>query len=118
MKPVGIIKHLPPAWEKASGGIEFIRSISLAINSGKANWHMSFAVKPRLEVIYLYVAFGGFVQFRVNIMDYKGGIGKMNMYGGEFLAAWWAICTGPMVFPPSPIPMRGFRGFRYTEALW
>lgn len=95
-----------------------VRKIRKEINEGKSFWFMSFPVRPKTKVLYLYVAFDGHIQFRVNIMDYRAGDGKTNLYGGSFFAKVWAICTGPMMFPPRPIPMRGFRGFRYTEELW
>ena len=114
--PTGIIKCLPDAWIKHTGGLDYIRAIKE--KDGVPCWHMSFPTRPQVEVLHLYVLFSGHVQFRVNIMEFKSGLGKMNLYGGSFLAKWWAVCTGPMVFPNPPILMRGFRGFRYTEALW
>ena len=117
-QPTGIIKCLPPAWVQKSGGLQYVKSIRKTIDSGEHQWFMSFPTKPRREVLHLYVLFDGHVQFRVNIAVWRGGNGLMNMYGGQFLAKWWAVCTGPMTFPPKPVPMRGFRGYRYTEELW
>ena len=95
-------------------------SLKPDIDSGTAQWYMSFPNHPRAEVLHLYVVFGGLVQFRVNIMEFRPSSGR-NMklsYGNEFFAKYWAVCTGPMSFPPEPVPMAGFRGYRYTGALW
>ena len=115
----GIIKCLPDSWVKQSGGLKYIRSIKPGIDVGMRNWWMSFPTRPRLTVLYLYVAFGGAVQFRVNIAEFQENLGPIRMsYGTEFTARFWAICTGPMVIPGGLVPMKGFRGYRYTEDLW
>lgn len=119
-QPTGIIKCLPKPWMEQSGGIEYIRSIKEDIDSGAALWHMSFPTLPRQEVLHLYVLFDGHIQFRVNIVEFRPSTGKhMKLsYGNEFLAKYWAVCSGPMVFPKPPFPMTGFRGYRYTGDLW
>lgn len=92
--------------------------IATKIEAGESFWWMSFPSRPRLDVLHLYVVFNGYAQFRVNIMEWRQGDGLTNMYGGKFYAKLWAVCTAPLVIPPRPFPMKGFRGYRYTEGLF
>jgi len=118
-QPTGIIKCLPQAWVDECGGVEKIMSCKKEIDGGESNWYMSFPNKPRRDVLHLYVVFDGLIQFRVNIMEFKDMETPVRMtHGAEFTVKLWAICTGPMVIPSRPLPMKGFRGYRYTAGLF
>lgn len=117
-QPCGILKCLPVQWVERTGGMDYVQRIRQAIDDGRSMWWMSFPTRPRYDVLHLYVVFDGLVQFRVNIVEYRSGHGMTKMYGGTFRANFWALCTGPLVTPISPCPIKGFRGFRYTHKLF
>jgi hypothetical protein len=71
--------------------------------------------------LHCYILVGGRVRLRANISHWEAGTGSaIESWDGHDLsgAKYWAILTGPVVYPPEPINMRGFQGFRYTEELW
>lgn len=73
---------------------------------------------PVHEVLTAFVCFKGFVQYRAIIVKFL----KMEPV---FLPSYehpeprnWMVTTGPVIKAPTPIPMKGFRGFRYTNNLF
>lgn len=86
-------------------------------------WNFKLKNLPTIEVPYVYFLFGGFFQYRLNLMCYERGVEKWfsDMPDGEewhFPKTNWVLATGPVVKPPYEMPQKGFQGFRYTTKLF
>lgn len=92
-----------------------------ALHEGKIETiYVALAQRPTKDVLHIYMLVGGEIICRMNIAGFEDGRGwELDCWDGvKRSAAWWALCTAPVSYPPERIPMRGFQGFRYTESLW
>lgn len=69
---------------------------------------------PVHEVTTCYVCFHGKIQYKAVVVEYLRNTKPFP----DFEQRNWLVLTGPVEKPPHEIPMRGFRGFRYTQHLW
>jgi hypothetical protein len=115
----GIIRCLPSCYGDASIGAHRMRLSLECLEEGVIeSIGIALAAKPRIEVLHIYLVAEGEVKVRLNIADYEPGY-KLKCWDNQFRTPkFWAVCTAPVSRPPSQMKMRGFQGFRYTEALW
>lgn len=76
---------------------------------------------PTAKVGYCYLVFGGKVQYKLEIKEFrKESTGSFNDGGIERIYTNKNLCVmqGPCIPAPFDIPMKGFQGFRYTEYLF
>lgn len=77
---------------------------------------------PTTKVMYAYFVFGGKVQYRADVssyeknktMDFPRPDGDRRIFENKN----WIVLCGPVIKAPYDIPMKGFRGFRYTELIF
>lgn len=126
-RPTGIIRALPyfGASEKDEPGAtrKAYRRMRLAFKSlelGDGPIYIALSQRPTKEVLHCYIIVGGQVRVRANIAGYANGNGlDIECWDGTLRKSkWWAVLTAPVSWPTEAVPMRGFQGFRYTEALW
>jgi hypothetical protein len=111
----GIIRTLPKHyrvndhWENAIIGLErgILETVCIMLPG-----------VPKKVVLHIYLIIDGKIELRLNIVDYKVLDVVRSFDGSIYRRNFWAICTGPVSRPEKIIEMRGFQGFRYTEALW
>jgi hypothetical protein len=120
-QPVGIIKTMPESWVKAlPDGVDgwerdFMRKCNTRENY---YWRFSLCAKPRYDVLYFYILFQGAIRYRANIISYDGP-GDVKCYTGEMFSAQEWVCVGaPVIKLKEPVPMKGFRGFRYAMEMY
>lgn len=86
-------------------------------------WNFKLTNLPKHDVAWVYFVFGGFVQYRLNLVEYERNVSKVfndapDGHPRSFPACNWVIASGPARPAPFDIPMRGFQGFRYTQKLF
>lgn len=86
-------------------------------------WNYRLTNLPLHDVAWVYLIFDGFIQFRLNMVQYERDVSKVFKDGPdkkvrEFPNANWVILAGPAVKPPHDWPQKGFQGFRYTTKLF
>jgi hypothetical protein len=117
-RPTGIIRTLPSLEGDQIGAIRYEQSVKL-LEKGKIEAiYIALPSIPKIEVLYLYLIVGGKVTVRMNIAGYEPGDSKKCWDGKIRQPKVWAVCTGPVSFPPEEMKRRGFQGFRYTGDLW
>lgn len=79
---------------------------------------MRLGAVPKYEVMYVYLCIGNRIRYRANFVMYHGP-GEFTFTDGKRLygRAWVVLC-GPVARAPRDIPMRGFRGFRYSDIIF
>lgn len=122
-RPTGIIRTLPgqaKTYEFGQGRDRMMRSYA-ALQDGLIDTILiALSQMPKVDVLHLYVLVGGEIVCRMNIVEYQNGKDfELKCWDGEVRTSnYWAVCSAPVEYPPEPIKMRGFQGFRYTEGLW
>lgn len=108
---------------KERGGYRnWVQEFMLAMeqHEGKNPWvyWMRLGNQPKKDFSYIYLCIGGKIRFRT----YNGGIrGEMSptfASGRSMYGKAWVLLSGPVERPRQPFPMKGFRGYRYTEKLF
>lgn len=126
-RPTGILRTLPyfgasdaseagrrEAYKKMLGAFK-------RLEAGGAGIWIAMANKPKHDVLHCYIVVGNQVRVRANIAGYSAGNNlQFECWDGELRRAnFWAVLTSPVSWPPEPIKIRGFQGFRYvTVPLW
>jgi len=124
-RPTGIIRTLPyssASTAKAERRVAFRRAIG-AFRSmdrlGDSEWiYIAMQAQPKAEVLHCYIVMDGAVRLRANIAGFEPGDSRECWDGSERRPKYWMVLTAPVSFAPHKIKMKGFQGFRYTEALW
>jgi hypothetical protein len=124
--PIGIILTMPRAFFEDRKMTEeaFCKSFERYMQRDDALWNYKKKLLPTEDVAFVYLVWGGKVQFRCNFVCYERNVSKAfdDSWDGKtrsFPGANWIILTGPAVRPPREIPMKGFQGHRYvTKELW
>jgi hypothetical protein len=83
-------------------------------------WMRQGSCPRRSDLLYVYLCIGGKVRFRAFFAGSQGE-GEMTFSdGSKLFGSAWVILGGPVERPPrgQEFPMKGFRGFRYTEKLF
>jgi len=116
--PDGIIITISREMLKEKGYRNWLRNFYKAMENDGLTYWMRQGVKPKHDVLYVYLCIGGKIRFRANYVG-PYGPGWMKFSDGKkmYAPAWVALC-GPVVKAPFNIPWKGFRGFRYTEKLF
>lgn len=113
-RPDGIIKSMPIEFiEKMGGEKKFDDKFRRYLNRGTGWWYFSLSGKPRCEILYFYLLFGGYVRYRANILDYLPA-GEMMTIDGLMHSRCWVRVSAPVIKFKKPYPRKGFQGFRYT----
>jgi hypothetical protein len=118
-RPTGILRTLPSMLDPTSPGSVRYKSSIAALNRGRLDAvYIALQSKPKIDVLHLYLIIDGKVHARLNIAGYQPGDSRQCWDRTVRTPKFWAVCTGPVSFPPVPVLRRGFQGFRYTEELW
>lgn len=90
------------------------------VNGRKDDWVFNHFISsiPRQPVTHCFLCFGGYVRMRVNVVEFLCNKEMRFKDGAYFEPRNWMVATGPVTLPPVEIPMKGFRGFRYSEKLF
>ena len=97
---------------------DFLEAMDTWNQEETITYWMRQGAKPKHEVQYVYLVIGNKVRFRANLVCYDGPCEVRFRRGNTMFARAWIVLTGPVVRPPHDIPMKGFRGFRYTKELF
>ena len=118
-RPTGIIRTLPSLDGDTSPGSVRYKSSLQALNRGRLDAiYIAMQSIPAIDVLHMYLIVEGRVHVRLNIPGYIPGDERECWDRQIRKPKYWAVCTGPVAFPPEPMLRRGFQGFRYTEELW
>ena len=118
IRPTGIIRTLPSLEPGHIGRKRYEASIKGLERGIVPAIYIALAQLPRIEVLHLYLLIEGEITVRLNIAGYEDGDARECWDKTIRKPKYWALCTGPVSYPPEPMKMRGFQGFRYTEGLW
>lgn len=124
-KPEGIMLTLPKVFfeDRKWDYVGFNKMFEKFMSHEGAIWNFKLTNLPKHDIGWVYLCYNGFVQFRVNFVQYERNVSKMFADGPKkairkFPNANWVILTGPAVKPPYEWPQKGFQGFRYTTYLF
>jgi hypothetical protein len=118
-RPTGIIRTLPgeaKTYEFAKD--RMMRSYNALEKGLIPAIYVALAQRPKVEVLHIYMLVGGQIICRMNLAAWRENWTLECWDGVERYARFWAVCSAPVSYPPEPIKMRGFQGFRYTTELW
>lgn len=120
-RPEGIIITVSQDMIKENGYRHWLRNFLHAMDHYALDWTYWWKQgnRPKRDetIQHVYLVIGGKIRFR----GLYGGCrsGEHTFSDGETkFAKAWVVMSGPIERPPHPIPMKGFRGFRYTEKLF
>lgn len=117
-RPTGIIRTLP-SLEPGNVGKQKYEASVKALEAGRIDAiYIALQAIPTKDVLHLYLIIEGKIDVRLNIAGYEPGDSRKCWDGSYRAPRFWAVCTGPVSKPESPIKQRGFQGFRYTGDLW
>lgn len=123
--PDGIIVTLPVAFfqERKMSPADFERYFVKVMSEEDCLWHYKLTNLPKQDVLYVYFVFDGFLQYRLNLVQYERGTEKVFNDTPDGIERYfeptnWVICSGPAVKCPTEIQMKGFQGFRYCETIF
>lgn len=123
--PEAILLTLPVAFFKDRGMTysEFEKYFDGVMSDPDSLWNFKLTNLPTMDVAWAYLVFDGFVQYRLNLVQYERNVSKQFNDTPDgivrvFEACNWVILCGPPVKAPLDIPMRGFQGFRYSKQLF
>jgi len=116
--PDGIIITISAGMLKEKGILNWTRNFKRAMDSEGWSYWFRQGAKPKYDILYVYLCILGRVRYRINYVGSETGFKKFLNDGEGMYAKVWLITCGPLVEAPQKIPMKGFRGFRYTEFLF
>lgn len=118
--PEGIIITISAGMLKEKGYRNWLRNFLDAMDKHDQDWTywMRQGAKPKRDILYVYLCIGGKIRFRAFYGGSDGPSEKEFSDGKKLFARAWVILSGPLERAPYTIPMKGFRGFRYTEKLF
>ena len=119
-RPTGIIRTLPSLYADPENiGRKRYEASMKALAAGKLDCiYVALQSIPKIEVLHIYLLIEGEIKVRLNIAGYEPGSAAECWDRTIRTPKYWAICTGPISYPPEPMKRRGFQGFRYTSNLW
>lgn len=121
-RPSGIIRTLPSLYSDRNevAHDRMKRSIEDLAAGRIPAVYIALSQKPKIEVLHMYLVIGNKITVRMNIAGYEPGDNVEIECWDKISRSpkWWAICSGPVSYPPTEKPWRGFQGIRYTEDLW
>jgi len=118
----GIIITISQAMLKEKGYRNWLRNYLDAMKRNAEGedcyYWMRQGAQPKRDINYVYLCVGGLVRYRSFFAgSYPAGTVEFTD-GREMFANAWILLGGPVERAPHRIPMKGFRGFRYTEKLF
>lgn len=113
-----IIITISLAMLKEKGYRNWRRNFLEAMAKEDCTYWMKQGAQPKRELLYVYLCIGGKIRFRANFVMSEGRGHKTFSDGKTDYARAWVILAGPVTYPPAPVHMKGFQGFRYTEKLF
>jgi hypothetical protein len=123
--PDGIILTFPKMFfeDRGMSASEFEKLFERQMRPDGSYWNFKLTNLPKHEVLYVYLVFDGFIQFRCNLVGYERNVSKSfkdspDQQVREFPNCNWVIFTGPVVRPTEDFPKQGFQGFRYTHKIF
>jgi len=119
-QPTGIIKTMPESWiMRLPTGLKNWEKTFLKMNEVEGNyWIFNLPGKPKYDVLYFYLLFDKAIRYRANIIGYEKEK-TIKCYTREFKhGRIWVQVSAPVIKLSSPVPMKGFQGFRYTEEVY
>lgn len=119
-QPDGIIITISQGMLKEKGLKNWLRNFLHAMAQEDWSYWMRQGVKPKQDILFVYLCIGGKVRYRANFVMTAGPCIKQFNDGKEMFAKAWIVMAGPIARPArgDSWPMKGFRGFRYTEKLF
>jgi hypothetical protein len=119
-QPDGIIITISQGMlkERKGGYRGWLKEFMQAMDNENWTYWMRQGAKPKHPILYVYLCIGGKVRFRSTFVSTEGPCEMAFESGKKMFAKAWIIMCGPVVKAPSDFPMKGFRGFRYTEKLF
>jgi len=121
-RPTGIVRTLPSLYAEKEliGAKRYQQSIKLLAAGRIAAIYIALQSIPKHDVLHVYLIVDGLVDVRLNIAGYEPGDSRECWDETIRKPKFWAVCTGPVSFPPETFARKGFQGFRYTstEELW
>jgi hypothetical protein len=123
--PDAIVLTLPVAWfeDRQMTIDQFKEMFEAYMQEEEAIWNFKLTNLPKHDIAYVYLVFGGQIQYRCNFIQYERGVAK-DFYDApdgivrSFPPNNWVLFTGPAVKPPHEWPQKGFQGFRYATTLF
>jgi len=121
--PEGILLTIPERFfNDYPGGEKTFRKIIEDMNTKDFyTWGNTISSIPKLPVIYCYLCFKGFIQYRTNIVQFSKNQSREYNDGGiirVFENKNWVDLTGPIIKAPEEFPKKGFQGFRYVQKIF
>lgn len=120
--PAGILITMPAKFfEEAYTPDTFTRIMAIGNEREDFVWGQTISAIPTLEVEYVYLVFGGKVQYRLSILNYERNVTKRfddEAVTRVFENKNWVNLCAPIVKAPSDFFMRGFQGFRYADFIF
>jgi hypothetical protein len=117
-QPDGIIITISQNLLKERGARNWLKDYFDAMDRENYTYWMRLGTIPKIEVLYIYLVIGNKVKYRSKFVCFKHGSTETFENGKTITAKAWVVICGPIVKAPHEIPMKGFRGFRYTEKLF
>ena len=113
-EPDGIIINVPQDFLTRKGYTqEGLIKWYNGMNKDDRTFYHYIAHIPTVDVLHVYVCFGGKVQLKAR----KGAFLRDEVVMGDGPRHWVVTC-GPVIIAPHEILQRGFQGFRYTSKLF
>lgn len=116
--PDAIIITISAEMLKEKGLRKWLRSFLETMSREDWTYWMRQGAKPKHSILWVYLCIGNKVRYRANFVMSEGP-GEMKFSDGtKMFAKAWIVMAGPVVKAPGEFPMKGFRGFRYTQKLF
>ncbi len=103
---------------KEKGLRNWLRGFLEAMSKDDWTYWMRQGAKPKYPILWVYLCIGNKVKYRANFVMTEGPREMTFSNGDKMFAKVWIVMCGPVVKAPGDFPMKGFRGFRYTEKLF
>jgi hypothetical protein len=117
-QPDGIIITISEKMLREKGYRNWLRNFLYAMGTDDCLYYMKQGAPPKRKILYVYLCIAGKIRYRANFVHASSAAYVTFSNGERMFARAWVALTGPVVKPKDVFPMKGFRGFRYTEKLF
>lgn len=117
-RPDGIIITISQGMLREKGYKNWLRNFLDAMSKEDWTYWMRQGSKPKYDFLYVYLNIGGKIRYRANFVSTEGPGEKTFSDGKRMYGKAWIVMCGPVMKAPALHPMKGFRGFRYTETIF
>lgn len=117
--PDGIIITISASMLKEKGLRNWLRNFLACMSSDGCYYYMRQGAEPKRPGLrFVYLCIGNKIRYRAYFAGSQGP-SKVTFNDGKSMEARaWVILAGPVERSPEAIPMKGFRGFRYTKQIF